>query len=138
LDFLEDLAIAEDDKRGESGDLVGGSNVLVGVGIDLDEFDKLEALERLRQLLVDRGNLLARTAPVGVDCEGLQLVNCRQAHGTVLQLGRGVAGQRFGERKRRHLQSATTMEVFLSKSFSCEADDILTVLDILTEGDGDL
>ena len=39
MDFLLDLAIAEDDEGGKGGDLVGSGDVLLVVGVDLDKLD---------------------------------------------------------------------------------------------------
>jgi len=67
LDLLGDLGVAEEQEGWEGGDAVFLGEGGVVVAVDLGEGDDVGARERLGERLVEGCDLLARSAPVGVD-----------------------------------------------------------------------
>jgi hypothetical protein len=66
-----DLAISEKNECGKTGDVVFRSDVLVRFSVNLCEDDILGLRGQfLCYSLILGGNLLAWTAPVGIDCTG--------------------------------------------------------------------
>jgi len=67
LDLLGDLGVAEEQEGWEGGDAVFLGEGGVVVAVDLGEGDDVGARKRLGERLVEGCDLLARSAPVGVD-----------------------------------------------------------------------
>ena len=61
------LSISEDEECRQRGNAVFSGEVGLAVAVDLDEGDDVGARKRFSEALVDRSDLLARTAPLGPD-----------------------------------------------------------------------
>ena len=70
---LDDLAVLEEDQGGDRIDAITGGQIHVLVGIDLDDLDGLGVI--WRELLHERGDPAARTAPRGPEIDQHRL--CR-------------------------------------------------------------
>jgi hypothetical protein len=111
-------------------DLVLGRYLSLLVRIDLGEGDLLRAGQARRELFVNRGDGLARGAPICVDCPSSQL----GLRGTV-QLASSDAVSQYGQFAGWGLaggnaQSVTTILEDLKISLNCAEDTTCTVFDI--------
>lgn len=69
LHLLDHLAIAEDEEGRQPGDAVLPRELSLVVVVDLNECDEVRPREGSGECFVEGRDLLARAAPVGVDCE---------------------------------------------------------------------
>lgn len=68
LDLVDNLCVSKDQECRETGNTVLGCKVFEVVGIDFRKADDFGVRYFAGKLLEERSNLLAGTAPFGVDC----------------------------------------------------------------------
>lgn len=64
---MDDLAASEEEEGGQGGDAILFCQILVGVVVDFDKGEEVWAGDLLGEGCVERRNLFAGRAPVGVD-----------------------------------------------------------------------
>lgn len=69
LDLVNLVAVTEHHECGNARDSVGGSDFLLLLGVDLGEGDDARLGDLSGELLVERGDGFAWSAPIGIDCD---------------------------------------------------------------------